>query len=298
MWDRDFCGSQHRAEAVRLSARALKDSEFGLVQEFWVTPKKQQKTSFGQIALLGGVMASVILVGMSLSGGGGQPTRARNANPSSPLVKTAPGSGSFSDLLSDVLPKESEITRVEDFGRGARDWVGSIQKDDWNFSNGLIRPGSIRLWTRSLPLTDYRFVFEGSIQRSAMSWAYRANDTNHYYSSKLRLVEGNRVEVVRSIFEGGREVARLALPVPVKVNINRPFRVAMAIDGEQFVTFVDGQQVDEWKDSRYKTGGIGFYAQSGEAASLSWVSVTDTTHALWRTPLAGLVVIAPPISLD
>jgi hypothetical protein len=206
----------------------------------------------------------------------------------------------FAEFLSDVIPRESDITRFEDFGRGMRDWVGSARAlsggDDWISVNGIARPGSLRLWTRSLPLQDYRMLFEGSIQRSSLGWAYRATDVENYYSSRIR-IDGGRVEIVRTIVEGGRQAAAAALPIPPRISPGRRFRVGMSIQGDRFLTVIEGPQVDEWTDERFRAGGVGFFADPGAQASLHWVSVTDTTHPLWKTPIAG-VFLAPPIPLD
>jgi hypothetical protein len=40
--------------------------------------------------------------------------------------------------------------------------------------------------------------------------------------------------------------------------------------------------VDSWSDNRLRAGGIGFFAESGEQASLRYVQVTDKDTVLGR----------------
>lgn len=303
--DKEFCSSAHRKEAARLSARALKDADLNLVNELWFS-EDQPRHSRGGAGLaigLGLVAVGVILAALAVVGGpnatGSGAQRATTGKKIGPDVAT---NNPFSDLLSGVLPQESENTRFEDFSRGMRDWVGSTKlsgKDDWVTQNGAVKLGSIRLWTRSLPLSDYRFVFEGSVQRAGLGWAFRASNVNNYYASRLR-VSGDRLELVRSIFESGKLVDELALPIPARLEVGKPFRVGMVVSGDKFLTVLNGQQVDLWRDDRYRQGGVGFFASQGEAASLHWVTVTDTTNGAisgfnspFKNPIQGTILLSP-----
>jgi hypothetical protein len=54
----------------------------------------------------------------------------------------------------------------------------------------------------------------------------------------------------------------------------------MLINGTDFSTTVNGQVVDSWSDDRLRAGGIGFFAESGEQASLRYVQVTDKNSVI------------------
>ena len=63
------------------------------------------------------------------------------------------------------------------------------------------------------------------------------------------------------------------------------FHVEMKVRGGSFVTYLNGQVIDTWSDSRLKKGGIGFFADAGEVAAIHWVNVDEQ-----RTGLLGSVL--------
>jgi hypothetical protein len=76
--------------------------------------------------------------------------------------------------------------------------------------------------------------------------------------------------------------------------------VLVNVRGDSFSTSVNGQMVDTWTDSRLKMGGIGFFADRGEVASLRWVTVSERNNFLGRilsylglfTPIQPTVYVA------
>ena len=54
----------------------------------------------------------------------------------------------------------------------------------------------------------------------------------------------------------------------------RPFQVAVTVRGKHFVTSVDGEEVDNYREDALPTGGVGFFSDAGEHARLYWARVT------------------------
>ena len=60
------------------------------------------------------------------------------------------------------------------------------------------------------------------------------------------------------------------------------YRVQMTVKGGDFSTAVNGQMVDSWSDEKLRSGGVGFFADNGEVASLRYVQITDKDTVLGR----------------
>ena len=58
--------------------------------------------------------------------------------------------------------------------------------------------------------------------------------------------------------------------------------IRVSVRGGRFLTWVNGQLVSSWTDARLTTGGIGFFAESGESSAIRWVSVTERDSMLGR----------------
>ena len=56
----------------------------------------------------------------------------------------------------------------------------------------------------------------------------------------------------------------------------------MTVKGADFSTAVNGQMVDSWSDGRLRAGGVGFFSDNGEVASLRYVQVTDKDTVVGR----------------
>jgi hypothetical protein len=133
--------------------------------------------------------------------------------------------------------------------------------------------------------------FQAAIERKAVGWAFRAGDLHNYYATKLTVSgrDGARAEIERLVIVGGREMERVRLPIPVSIRAETLYRVRMRVKGDQFVTSVDGQVIDSWRDRRLRKGGVGFFAERGEQASVRWVSLSEPDSFFSRLFALGFI---------
>ena len=73
---------------------------------------------------------------------------------------------------------------------------------------------------------------------------------------------------------------RVALPLPINLEANVPYKVRVQVKDNGFSTTINGQIVDSWTDARHHKGGVGFFSEPGERALVSWVRVNDANGAL------------------
>ncbi len=172
-----------------------------------------------------------------------------------------------------------------------RNWQGAIDglRDGWQKVGSSVRVGNLKLWKPTLSLSDYNLAFEAQIQSKAVGWAFRASDAKNYYATKIAVTRSgtrggvSRAEIIRYIVEDGRQVARSALPIPLSaVDDNSTYEVKTSVRGSKFPTMLNGQMVDQWADTRFHKGGIGFFSEAGEKATLNWVSVSEKENVLQR----------------
>jgi hypothetical protein len=88
--------------------------------------------------------------------------------------------------------------------------------------------------------------------------------------------------LIRYAVINGVEQDRAATPLRITLRRDTLYRVQTFVKGADFSTTVNGQMVDSWSDNRLRAGGIGFFAESGEQASLRYVQVTDKDTVLGR----------------
>ena len=112
-------------------------------------------------------------------------------------------------------------------------------------------------------------------------------------------------DLVRYATVGGKQSKRANLPLPLAIRNDTLYRIQLAVKGDNFSTTVNGQMVDTWSDSRLTAGGIGFFTDKGEVASLRWVTVSHRDNILGQmlsylgfwAPLEPLVYLASLPSL-
>jgi hypothetical protein len=192
---------------------------------------------------------------------------------------------SFVNGFRALFPSHAAIQLREDFQNGLTDWMGADSSGgpDWRFDGQVVRPGKIRVWRPSVPLRDYQFEFQGEIERRALGWAFRASDVHNYYATKLTVsVVGRttKADIVRYAVLNGRESGRVHLPIPVAVRPATLYRIKVLVKGDRFVTSINDFTVDSWRDPRLPAGGIGFFAEKGEAAAVRWVSVSNADRTV------------------
>jgi hypothetical protein len=212
-----------------------------------------------------------------------------------------------SNALSELVRSQSPITLREDFKSGLSDWAsiaisatrnGSNAIDEWT-AGGSVRPGTLRLWKKSAHLTNYQMEFLGQIERKSLGWAYRAADGKNYYATKLVITKPGPLPnagLVRYVMLNGREWDRVQLPLPLTLERGGSYRVRVAVEDDRFITWVNGQVVSSWRDTRLKRGGVGFFSEEGDAANVKWVSLSERDSFLGRV-LAHFSLITVPTAI-
>lgn len=302
--DREFCCSQHRKRFRASSARALRDagellSDYGDYLAVVESPEQKKKPS-GKLGL--GIAAMVGLVlGLSLWIVPAGPVPIPTAQ-----LRYTLTANPISQKIRSWIPDSPKINLRHDFRMGVGDWLGKGGLSD--STSGALRTDTLRLWKPTLRLTDYQMEFQAAIEKKSVGWAFRATDLNNYYATKILAggKDGTHAELERFVMLSGHERERVRLPIPVPVRPETLYRVRMRIKGDQFVTSVDGQVVDSWRDRRLHRGGIGFFAERGEAATVRWVSLSEPdgffsrlfamgfiVHPLYTMPAGGMLITPP-----
>lgn len=288
--DREFCSSEHRRRFRKSSARALRDAGELLADYddyLAVTESHDKKQAKGVNGKFGIVVAAVvgITVGLTLW-----------MVPSAPVpipaaeLRYTLTSNPLSQKIRSLFPESPKINLRQDFRLGLGEWLGGGNSS--SYLPGALRTDSLRLWKPSLSLTDYHLEFQGAIERKALGWAFRATDLKNYYAAKITVSgrDGQRAEIERFVVMAGKEYDRVRLPIPVSIRTDTLYRVRVRVKGDQFSTSVDGQVIDTWRDRRLRKGGVGFFAERGEQATIRWVSLSEPDGFFSRLLALGLFV--------
>lgn len=189
--------------------------------------------------------------------------------------------------IEETLRSRATVEITEDFSTGMQNWRG---QEDWSRSwrvekAGYVRPGKLALFEPSMKMDNYRVEFLVQIERQAVSWAYRAKDENNYYAAKIRLVRSGPLPLftlVRYTVIGGEAGPRVEIPIRVMLHNGVPYRVQISANGNDFSTAIEGQLVDFWRDDLFRSGGFGFFADSGERARIYWMKLSQREDFVGR----------------
>lgn len=300
--DREFCSAAHRQEARTNLDRSLADidDDDGL-DESWVVAKSRRAhgRSAGPSAqtasvLLLVVSAVLILATLSFSGGSA-PSFAVSA-PSTRPSEAANWFSGVGDSIGRTIRSRAPATVHEDFHSGLREWArvsargtealrAEAGSGEWSFTADGLKPGRLRIWKRSAELANYDLDFLGQIDRKSMGWAYRAMDAGNYYGTKLTILRagpGPNVGLTRFVMLNGREAEKVQLPLPLSLTAGESYRVRVNVHGDRFLTSVNGQVISSWSDQRIRRGGVGFFSDEGESATVKWVSLSERDSLLGR----------------
>jgi hypothetical protein len=180
------------------------------------------------------------------------------------VILTSRGSGS----AKTAAPAVHEPQWVE-AGSAIANTAGWAQ--DWFADRVGSRQGRhVDVLRGSLPLRDYRLVFEGQIEQNALGWVFRANDKS-FYVEKIQVVTPGRepvVALVRFAVINGQEQPRTQVPLAIKAHLDTMYKVRMDVTGNRFTTWIQDEQVDQWSDGQIGAGGVGLYYDSGDSAKL------------------------------
>ena len=289
--DRQYCSDTHRKEARMAGANVLREEEEE--QDLWSVSKEKKKRaakasqSQATPAYLLFGLGIVILVMAFMPNNGGGRAPASSSGSLNPVKEQGGLVSRTKGLFVSIIRDRAPVTLQHDFSKGLRDWttnsLSSVNVDDphdWKRPSNpsLISPGSIRLWGKSVSLQNYQMDFQGQIQRRSLSWAFRASDSNNYYAAKILITKPGPLPnagLVHYLVLNGHERDRVQLPLPVTLARGESYRVRVAVQGNHFITYLNGQVVSSWKDDTLTRGGIGFFADRDDEQKVSWVSVSE-----------------------
>ena len=190
------------------------------------------------------------------------------------LRQTFPGGS-----VKEVAAKASNWSTVHLAGASKiddpRDWLG---KTRGNFSN-------LRLWKSSSSLHNYQIEFQGTLQKTSLSWAFRASENGDHYAAKLSIMKPGPLPnagLLRYSVAGGREWDRLQLPVAATLERGAEYRIRLSVQDDHFITYLNGQMISSWTDGRLRNGGIGFFDDPDDPQKISWVSLSERDSFLGR----------------
>jgi len=328
LFDSEYCSSDHRKRSSARSARASRDlmSYYGdedlypVEEVMGLQRPESSENKDGLQKMQAGVATAISIVllfvlaysWMTGQGGNAEP----NGGDRNPLVgdiarSTDRASSGLLSGLRDLMPARPPIHLKEDFKGSMDNWLGAplsaamartpnLRELGWNFDNGLVRPGRLRIWQPSIDLSDYKMEFEGTIEKRAMSWTYRSINLDNFYASKIVVRRPGPIpslEIVRYAMLDGKEGVRSRLPLPMNVmSANSTlFHVETKVRGGQFTTYLNGQLIDTWSDARLKKGGVGFFAEAGEVAAIHWVNVEEERAGLFGRVLSLGFFVGPAV---
>ncbi|HBY64423.1 MAG TPA: hypothetical protein DEH78_31770 [Solibacterales bacterium] len=133
------------------------------------------------------------------------------------------------------------------------------------------------LYRPSLALSDYRMEFEGELEAKSLGWVIRYADPKNYYAMKIRASrpgDATGATFVRYAVIGGEETDRFELPLAAKVRPGMKIKVRVDAKGPRLITYVQGTAVNEWSDTKLKTGGFGFLNTREERARIAQVQLS------------------------
>jgi hypothetical protein len=185
------------------------------------------------------------------------------------------------------ISRRAVVEVRDDFRSGLSQWTGVPGwAGSWSYdATGFVRPGRLALLSGSLPMADCRLEFLAQIEKKAIGWVYRASDPRNYYAMKLVASKPGPsavYSIVRYAVIDGHQKLKVQLPLPITASSKTMFRVRQEIRDAQFSTYLDGQLVDTWSDATLTRGGVGFFADPGEASYIRSVEVTHNDDALGR----------------
>ncbi|MCC6341644.1 MAG: hypothetical protein IT166_05565 [Bryobacterales bacterium] len=288
MLDREFCSSDHRKRFRTSSARALRDAgellaDYDDYLAVIEQPEQKKPKSMGsKFSMVTAAMIGLI-IGISLW-----------IVPASPVpipsgqLRYSLTSNPISQTIRSWIPDAPKINLRQDFRMGLGDWTGGSGGP----VSGALQTDGMRLWKPTLKLADYQMEFQTAIEKRAVGWAFRATDLRNYYASKITVggKDGSRAEIERFVMMMGKEYDRVKLPIPVPIRADTLYRVRVRVKGDLFSTSVDGQVIDSWRDRRLRKGGVGFFADKGEMASVRWVSLSEADGFFSRLFAMGFIV--------
>jgi len=153
---------------------------------------------------------------------------------------------------------------------GEAGWVAEWVSD----AHGSARGRQLSLYRPSLPMSDYRLVFSGRIERKSLGWVFRTADARNYYVAKLQASQpGGPLTLVRYGVVRGVEDSHILVELP-HVSGAGALKVRLDAKRSRFTIYVQNQVVADWEDARLKTGGVGFLSEREERGHVDSVQIS------------------------
>jgi hypothetical protein len=141
--------------------------------------------------------------------------------------------------------------------------------DDW--ANSAKSRRRISVLSGSVKLSDYRLEFQAQIETKAIGWIFRGLNPRNYYVTKLETVTPGlepTIALVHFAVVDGEDEGRVVVPLPLKVRVDTTYKIRFDAIGNHFTTWVQDQKIAEWTDSRFGSGGVGFFSERDEKAAM------------------------------
>jgi hypothetical protein len=190
--------------------------------------------------------------------------------------------GQLVGMIIDRMPKTAAggLVIEDRFQSGLRNWLPApgTGASGWRLDNGLMRPGGLRIWDESRNLGDYSFQFEGRVESKSIGWVVRAPNHNNYYAAKLAIPDRggvSRPEIIRFSVIQGQESRRQHFPIPLQIDKDEFYSYEVRAVGDRILTIIGGRVVDQWRDARFRTGGVGFFSERGDKSSVRWAKLQE-----------------------
>jgi hypothetical protein len=301
--DTEYCCPDHGVKMRALSARAIRDQalygeSLDDISSVFVKPlaglwsrSSQASSGSGSTLIFSVLMIVALVVGVV-----GLPKSDEASDDH--LASTGDSVTGFRAKLRSY----AAVKLTDDFKSGLNSWISvepsTSQAPDWSYRDGFVRPGRLRLLKNSLSMTDYHIEFIGEVEQKGLSWVYRAKDSANYYASKIVVTKPGplpRANLVRYAVINGAEQNRVSVPLPVAARADALYKVQMTVSANDFSAMVNGAMVDNWSDTSLRKGGVGFFSDKGELATLRYVTITDKDTFIGRvlSHLGFLHPIAP-----
>jgi hypothetical protein len=315
MVDRQYCCAEHRAQA-RLASTIVREEEEE--QELWSVTRSREKarnvTNANKPISIYGVLSltALLLALFMLPGGGGSapstvfpPVTPDGANGKQGLFSRIGGS------VGQMIRSQAPVTLHSDFRNSALEWTqmamaqvagaGSVSSGAIPSSASMPSIPTLRLWNKSTLLRNYEMDFQGQIENRSLGWAFRATDAGNYYAAKLVINRngsssnaGPNAGLIHYVMLNGRESDRVSLPLPVSLQRGVDYRVRVSVDGDRFLTYLNGQVISSWRDQRLSRGGVGFIDDAEDPQRISWVNLSERDSFLGRM-LANFSFMLPAL---
>jgi hypothetical protein len=153
---------------------------------------------------------------------------------------------------------------------GEAGWITEWVSDAIGSAHGR----QLSLYRPSLPISDYRLVFSGRIERKSLGWVFRAADARNYYIGKLQASRpGGPLTLIRYGVVRGVEDPHIEIALP-QVSGAGALKVRLDAKRSRFTIYVQNQVVADWEDARLKTGGVGFLSEREERGHVESVQIS------------------------